>query len=1227
MLKLKKWGITALIALFALSVLFFVLPITSVKSQNTAKAEVVVSETPPTIGDITLLQGASVRLTQEYNGIRFQVEVDDSFKSYIYCDDNKSAVYHIGVVMHDTELLAGNELTIETDGAERAELVRWSTSGAKQGKSLLNVVIYDIPTEKFASDITARAYLRNSQTNTVWYTDASKNVTRNVAEIASKMLNKGESNAEKLAILNEYVDGAVTTKGVTSNDVTYTTTSGTSISGDVSTLSTDGQTATFVLPQELVSVDMIPQITVGNDKVNASLSEDNTKVILTGVNMSRTTIPVTVNYGTTLSKTLNVYVAGTQTSDNTFKYQASATPTADVTYNFRTGNLDLKSITVGGAALANTNYTYSATDSGSTLTIKGSYISALKSHGIKDVVATFGLGQITKTLNLGFGSISRDGTATVVATDMRAYKYDSAEPVATNATVAKQSDGTVLVTTSNNNGNNVRFDGLTAGYAYTLKLKFYMAGTISDFYITRNNAIVGRIINGVNQVTGSYDFKNSLVNNGGGWYTWTVYAPASNDTAFSISNINGTSNPFKISSVEMYRSNYNLQGVTGSSAKTYTMTDVSAGSATSTSRAVNKASYTTSKNLGDRVVIDNITESGRFNAISVTNASGNGDLNSYFYLSNNSLVMRSSLINSYKGSYITVNIARRNTAQDITLDGASVWSSVVTHTIHVQQRDYSKLSSFYTSYYGKDSPTELNVAAGSNGSLAYNLDTYYAHQITMVFKPLSGSVNELFWYINNVENSAGLWGSGITTSGSNIVVARSDYASRSSVVSMGDGWYVWNTELPAPNHGVSTTKKVSLRSLGAAFSIQIAAINICRIDNTNSYNNLSTSSGATITAANNPDYLGNAWVRVNTSSGGHNMLRLHVTINTLGAGNAGITNETNGSSNNRDVISGYPNCATNHANRKNLFGFRHNNTWGYFYNDGNNGVVTAVRRIWGWADAVTGVSVAPATVQNGVYIYEHSGINFKGGTGNSGTDVVSDALFTTWNAGVSYFIDFYLPNISGNLEIYLGASATIHSYSYYSLGTDKSSLSYVWNAKKYMELTGNSLTYGRGGTDFCFASYGGVANYRKAHLYQGRTATSYGTIGFTFKINTLGGPYVEEFFTTDSSKYNYEYTFGYRHADGVNWAYFDNWYYLNTNRNKSYMWTINTSLEYGKSATSSGFGVSGTQYHLSGPEIACPVISTGTTYELTISTSYIENGGLINLGENFTITKIKYYWY
>ncbi len=258
-----------------------------------------------TINDFTLLDGASLRLTDEYRGIRFILETDDDNKGYIYSQDNKTATYVMGIVVLPTAMVDG-DITVDTPNVARGELLRWSNVSGNTGKSCLSLVLYDIPVSAYSLDLTARGYLRNRTTGEIVYTD--RVVERNVAEVSSKLLAKGtyDSDANKTAVLNDYVDVAVESLGASAQDINVKNLDGALLYGSNISLYTK-DSISVSLPKALGEIRVSPKVTVSNGAVSYSVSADYNTLTLTGVTASNA-VTVTISYGTAIIKTLTLKV-------------------------------------------------------------------------------------------------------------------------------------------------------------------------------------------------------------------------------------------------------------------------------------------------------------------------------------------------------------------------------------------------------------------------------------------------------------------------------------------------------------------------------------------------------------------------------------------------------------------------------------------------------------------------------------------------------------------------------------------------------------------------------------------------------------------------------------------------------------------------------------------------------------------------------------------------------
>ena len=220
---------------------------------------------------VKMVEGASVRYkreeTTDRSGIRFSAQVEKTYK-----EANPDAVY--GMLLIPSELLGGEELTALTPNVSDTEIHVWADSEI-YGYDLFNVVLYNIPAEKYGETITARAYVKNNGV----YTYSEAIVVRSVGQVASIALAEGDTHTSEL---ENYIDGAVDTFEV--EDI-FELEIGTTKAAPV-TISPQELVAIYTVEGDAVTVNENGEITalsVGEASVKVRLGSEE-KTILVKVN-------------------------------------------------------------------------------------------------------------------------------------------------------------------------------------------------------------------------------------------------------------------------------------------------------------------------------------------------------------------------------------------------------------------------------------------------------------------------------------------------------------------------------------------------------------------------------------------------------------------------------------------------------------------------------------------------------------------------------------------------------------------------------------------------------------------------------------------------------------------------------------------------------------------------------------------------------------------------------
>ncbi len=152
------------------------------------------SAAAPVTDNVVMTNGGSVRYydskdTTDYSGIRFEATINAD-----YMADNPSASY--GMLIIPTSLTSG-ELTKNTQNV-------LDISIAPNDANRIYGVLYGIPETEYATELSARAYIKNGSD----YTYSNLTVNRSIAQVASMALTKNGLNSAQIGELNHYVDGA-----------------------------------------------------------------------------------------------------------------------------------------------------------------------------------------------------------------------------------------------------------------------------------------------------------------------------------------------------------------------------------------------------------------------------------------------------------------------------------------------------------------------------------------------------------------------------------------------------------------------------------------------------------------------------------------------------------------------------------------------------------------------------------------------------------------------------------------------------------------------------------------------------------------------------------------------------------------------------------------------------------------------------------------------------------
>lgn len=159
-----------------------------------AKADETVTET-----NVAMRVGASVRL-EEPAGIRFRGEINEKYFESGVLKEN----YTAGMLIIPSKLLEG-ELTVENQKAENRQVEKFdldATTDVSDGMVAFNVAMVDVPEKYYTTDLTARAYLYDSATETYEYSAAENMQTRSVGQVASIALSKGRTDSLLANIVN-----------------------------------------------------------------------------------------------------------------------------------------------------------------------------------------------------------------------------------------------------------------------------------------------------------------------------------------------------------------------------------------------------------------------------------------------------------------------------------------------------------------------------------------------------------------------------------------------------------------------------------------------------------------------------------------------------------------------------------------------------------------------------------------------------------------------------------------------------------------------------------------------------------------------------------------------------------------------------------------------------------------------------------------------------------------
>lgn len=117
--------------------------------------------------------------------------------------------YSFGTLLLPETLRNGQALTLETAQVLKVETTRWHTSG-RDGVRRMTAVLWDIPSEEYATQVAARMYLKITLANgkeTVIYSGfSSGDNVRSIQYVAQAALNDTSVSydAEEMAVLRSY---------------------------------------------------------------------------------------------------------------------------------------------------------------------------------------------------------------------------------------------------------------------------------------------------------------------------------------------------------------------------------------------------------------------------------------------------------------------------------------------------------------------------------------------------------------------------------------------------------------------------------------------------------------------------------------------------------------------------------------------------------------------------------------------------------------------------------------------------------------------------------------------------------------------------------------------------------------------------------------------------------------------------------------------------------------
>ena len=138
-----------------------------------------------------IIDGGSVRMEEPY-GMRFSAD----YSKTLFEGETLKDGYEAGVLLVKTAELQG-ELVIGTENSKNVTAKVWDTQKGGEKHYRLNAVLSNIPEADFATQVTARAYLKSGDEVTY-----SNSVSRNVAQVASLAM----ANGYEGEVLENYVD-------------------------------------------------------------------------------------------------------------------------------------------------------------------------------------------------------------------------------------------------------------------------------------------------------------------------------------------------------------------------------------------------------------------------------------------------------------------------------------------------------------------------------------------------------------------------------------------------------------------------------------------------------------------------------------------------------------------------------------------------------------------------------------------------------------------------------------------------------------------------------------------------------------------------------------------------------------------------------------------------------------------------------------------------------------